>query len=198
MSIKDHKSGALIRGCTFNSHNTCGFNSNSTPSSRFLEHCVEVSVNGLTDGGEYKEVSLTTQVGEGWQKVHVLPCDKHADALVKTGNLTSFDDHYRQFNTVGVYEQQVTLLLDGNAGSGQYISPRKGERQNFPYGVELSNSVFHVGNLMKRDLAQYAQKVYDADKITRQIRSHWLVQAQRREGCRAKTCQIGDRFDFTA
>ena len=92
----------------------------------------------------------------------------------------------------------MTLLLDGNAGSGQYISPRKGERQNFPYGVELSKGVFHVGNLMKRDLAKYAKNVYNADTITNDIRSNWLVQAQRREGCRAKTCQIGDRFDFTA
>ena len=168
------------------------------PSSLEVSVGVEVSVKGLTDGGEYLEVSLQTQVGKGWQKVHVLPCDKHADALVKTENLTNFDDHYSQFHTVGVYEQQVTPPLDGNAGSGQYIFPRKGERQNFPYGVELSTSVFHVGNLMKRDLVQYAQKVYGADKITQQIRSDWLVQAQRREGCRAKTCRVHDRFDFTA
>ena len=81
--------------------------------------------------------------------------------------------------------QQVTLPVDGKAGSGHYIFARKGERSKFPYGAELSNSLFHVGTLMQRDLMQYAQKAYDTDTITQKIQRDWLVQVQRREGCRA-------------
>ena len=80
------------------------------------------------------------------------------------------------FSAQGRESRKLTLPPDGNVGSGRYIFPRKGERKNFPYGVELSNSLFHVGNLMKRDLAQYAKNTYDADKITAKTRSDWLVQ----------------------
>ena len=112
------------------------------------------------------------------------------NALVKAEYLTDFEDHYTQFDTVGVYSQQVTLPANGNSGSGHYIFARRGDRTKFPYGAELSNSLFHVGSLMERDLQQYARQVYDASIVTRII--------QRKEGCRAKTCRVHDRFDFTA
>ena len=198
ISITSQSSGGLTRGCTSVSHSCCSFNSSSTPSVDFLTHCVAASVRGLKDGGDYDEVSLQPQVGEGWTKMQVLPWANVQNALQKAEYLTDFEDHYTQFDTVGVYSQQVTLPANGNSGSGHYIFPRKGARTKFSYGTELSNSLFHIGRLMERDLQQYARQVYDADKIGNKIRSDWLVQVQRKEGCRAKTCRVHDRFDFTA
>ena len=154
-------------------------------------------MRGLTSGGDYDEVTLQPR-GEGWTKMPVLPWANYENSLVKAEYITDFEDHYTQFDTVGFYSQQVTLPANGNSGSGHYIFARQSDRTKFPYGVELSNNLYHVGNLMERDLQQYARQVYDASTVSCKIRSDWLVQVQRREGCRAKTCRVHDRFDFTA
>jgi hypothetical protein len=146
--------------------------------------------------GQPTLVSPTEQ--EGYITFPILQYSSQTALLLSSENEDGCYSHYTDFPKFGVYQEAAVLSAKGETGPGKYLAPSKGAAPpsgTYPHGTELSvNPEEKVSNLLvnqaalaeaqERDLLnKYANKAYHS-RVTAPIRTAWLGQAQRMEGCK--------------